>query len=354
MKKITRNILTGAILYITLLFAGCGNKWEISNPYETVDLANHGRYKANLHTHTTRSDGRLNPHTVVDIYHSLGYNILAITDHNEVTYPWTDFSSMNVSNTSLTRMANDPESMPENFIYENRDPQELGMVAIQSNELSRHHHIGSFFNDHNGTIEVQESLDALVEKNGISMMYHPGRYDFDLDWYLGFYDKYDHLVGMEIYNQGDRYPNDRNLWDNVLSKTMPHRAVWGYSNDDMHSASHIGRNWNVFYLPELSTDWLRRGMTEGLFTWVYAPNGHDGALPAEIHSVQVKPNKGTISISTSGYDSIHWISAGEIIHRGNTIKLNQLENDPIYVRAVLFGKDETVVGTQPFGTKRSN
>lgn len=40
------------------------------------------RYKANLHCHTTISDGRKTPEEVKEIYKSLGYSIVAFTDHN--------------------------------------------------------------------------------------------------------------------------------------------------------------------------------------------------------------------------------------------------------------------------------
>ena len=39
---------------------------------------------------------------------------------------------------------------------------------------------------------------------------------------------------------------------------MPDRPAWGYSDDDMHVASHLGRNWNVMILPGLSHEDLRR------------------------------------------------------------------------------------------------
>ena len=38
-------------------------------------------YKANLHSHTTISDGRLTPKEVKEAYNSRGYQILAVTDH---------------------------------------------------------------------------------------------------------------------------------------------------------------------------------------------------------------------------------------------------------------------------------
>ena len=43
-------------------------------------------FKANLHTHTTVSDGRLTPQEVKDAYKARGYQIIAFTDH-EVCIP---------------------------------------------------------------------------------------------------------------------------------------------------------------------------------------------------------------------------------------------------------------------------
>lgn len=38
-------------------------------------------YKANLHCHTTLSDGRLTPEQVKEIYRQKGYQIIAFIDH---------------------------------------------------------------------------------------------------------------------------------------------------------------------------------------------------------------------------------------------------------------------------------
>jgi hypothetical protein len=347
-----------ACLTITVLLAGCNQKWEITNPYDSVDWSAHNQYKANFHTHTTRSDGRLNPHKVIDRYHQLGYDILAITDHNEVTYPWIAFAEMEESGTSRNRMESVPETMPENFMYENRDPVVLGMISIQANELSRHHHMGSFFNDHNGTTTVLESLEATAVKDGITMLYHPGRYQgsdpqsFNLKWYADLYENYDHLFGMEVYNQGDRYPGDRKLWDSVLTVTMPDRPVWGFSNDDMHTEPNIGRNWNMLILPELNHEQVRLGMENGLSYFIYAPGGHVGPQPPVIKSVRTNNRKGTIEIRAAGYDSVVWISGGEALHQGSTFNINDVEESIPYVRAKLYGPGETVAGTQPFGIKK--
>ena len=49
-------------------------------------------YRGNLHTHSTRSDGRLTPEAVCRFYRDVGYDFLAITDHfmDRFHYPITD------------------------------------------------------------------------------------------------------------------------------------------------------------------------------------------------------------------------------------------------------------------------
>ncbi len=44
-------------------------------------------YRANLHAHTTNSDGRKSPEECLQLYRGLGYDIVALTDHKKVTQP---------------------------------------------------------------------------------------------------------------------------------------------------------------------------------------------------------------------------------------------------------------------------
>ncbi|MFN8377938.1 MAG: CehA/McbA family metallohydrolase [Anaerolineae bacterium] len=45
-------------------------------------------YKGNLHTHSTRSDGRLSPEEVCAFYQRMGYHFLSLTDHFLEQYDW--------------------------------------------------------------------------------------------------------------------------------------------------------------------------------------------------------------------------------------------------------------------------
>jgi hypothetical protein len=60
-----------------------------------LPFAKPGRfYRGNLHTHSTRSDGRKSPEEVCRFYREMGYHFLAITDHfmDRYGYPITDTS----------------------------------------------------------------------------------------------------------------------------------------------------------------------------------------------------------------------------------------------------------------------
>jgi len=49
--------------------------------YMYIDRYGKTRYKINLHTHTTLTDGRATPAEVVKRYRSMGYDAIALTDH---------------------------------------------------------------------------------------------------------------------------------------------------------------------------------------------------------------------------------------------------------------------------------
>lgn len=62
----------------------------------TLPFGQPGRFfRGNLHTHSTRSDGRRSPEEVCRFYREMGYHFLAITDHfmERFGYPLTDTST---------------------------------------------------------------------------------------------------------------------------------------------------------------------------------------------------------------------------------------------------------------------
>ncbi|TFG95306.1 MAG: hypothetical protein E4H13_13600, partial [Calditrichales bacterium] len=90
-----------AMLLLSFLAACQPSLWQIDNPYSEVEWNEYGRYKANLHTHTSVGGTDSAPDSVVAGYRSLGYSVLTLSDHDtdgptQTTWPWSDFMSDSV------------------------------------------------------------------------------------------------------------------------------------------------------------------------------------------------------------------------------------------------------------------
>ena len=57
----------------------------LRNPFELPDSDGYEWVKGNLHSHTTNSDGRVDPQTRVDGYVGAGYDYLCLSDHRKIT-----------------------------------------------------------------------------------------------------------------------------------------------------------------------------------------------------------------------------------------------------------------------------
>ncbi len=310
-----------------------GRAYVYYNPYEDVDWETYEQYKANFHTHTNQSDGSFSPQVAIDRYYNAGYKILALTDHDgygydpDTTWPWTKW---------------------------NRDPDDFGMLAIQGNELSNTDHICSLFNDYGGPRSGQEelALQEVNERNGLAFMNHPGRYTRPVDWYANLYKKYykEPLIGMEVHNQGDRYPNDRQTWDRVNALVMPEVIVFGYSNDDMHNQNNLFKSYQFMLMKELTVEDLREAMLKGAFYFCYEPGGSGSEDPPvpRISSIEVTDNGTDIKITATTANSITWKTDKGIIANGDFIDLDDINIDGAkFVRAELTNEKGTTY-TQPF------
>ena len=348
------------------LFAG---QTRVHNPYEGIDWNSVALYDANFHTHTRLSDGVLDPHQAIDRYHALGYRILALTDHDShhdvdahgneawpyALYPWTEIATIFESiKDQVSRIWNQTWQQAANEPWQNRDPDSLNMIAVQGSEISRTHDIGSFFNDYaGGTSSEETAFEEIKARDGLSIFCHPGRYNYDVQWYVNFYEEYDHLIGMEVYNQRDRYPQDRALWDEVLYQLMPDRPVWGFANDDMHRPNdHLGWNRNVFPLEELNEANVRTAMEQGAF-YFYKPNVR-GASPS-LTIAEITATEEFINVAVNeDFEKIEWLtfnpltSQTEIINTGSKIFFNDLPPYATFIRAEVVG-DQGKLYTQPFG-----
>ena len=78
--------------YSTVAFAGdtdTGIDYTIINPYEDVNWLTYKQYRADLHNHTTASDGTDTLKDMLEQQYEYGFDIAAVTDHGVVDYGWT-------------------------------------------------------------------------------------------------------------------------------------------------------------------------------------------------------------------------------------------------------------------------
>lgn len=337
------------------------------NAYKDIDWSSTGRYKANFHTHTSQSfDTRFKTSEVVDLYKEAGYDILALTDHDANPYPWEHFDLFN------------PEA-------ESRDAESLGMLAVPGVELSKDNRntwdeaTGGNFNHHNDFFtgrkgqefaSLRESYAYTDAIGGLQIINHPGQY-WSLDktytpgeknspeWHAENFRLYPSLVGLEVYNQGNRRPNDRILWDQVLSLTMPARPVWGYSCDDTHTREQYFRNYEYMLMPSLDDDALKESMKSGSLYFSYEYTGSGEAKAPHVNYVALDEAHHTIRVSSDDADNIVWIYSTDIsdaskpatrrstvVGVGDTFDYTGYQGS--YVRPLLTnGYGETCL--QPFG-----
>lgn len=332
---------------------GTGEHVRIVNDPYAESVWDDGRQKANLHTHSTVSDGRFHPHNVIDMYHEDGYEILALSDHNRVTYPWTALPELSVS--SLTeRRIEDGELDPGPLRFESRNADSLGMVAITGNELSANHHKVSLFSDLEMTgSDDREEFEAIRGAGGLSFLAHPARYGLPPEWYLQLFNEFeDTLIGIEISNKTRPVPRDVKLWDMLLSARMPSSPVWGFVNDDMHRQSQFAFNRLEFALgaDPLTPDAIRTALTQGNF---YLSSLAYGALPPRIDRIEHNENEGSLTIHSADAEEIRWVSAyGAEVHTGPSIRYRDHDQVDLYLRAELVSASGGKTFTQPYSVVR--
>ena len=336
-KKLMTCFLTLFLLVINICGVQAGavpkDNYKIENPYSQINWQEVNQIKTNLHTHTNKKGGKDSIQDVVNKYAELGYGALAITDHDLLTFPW-----------------NDPIKGDAGVII----PK--GLNAIPGSEYSlKQHHINGWFIKSIGSVSNEEEVLSDIEKQGgISQFNHPGRYNKGVDWYVDMCNKYKSVVGLEVINRNDRYPNDRQLWDDILTKIIDKRNVFGLANSDSHKTKDIDTSYNVILIDgEYSEEKMKNALKTGQFYFssrICKENdrkSNKDVNPPIITSINVDNENSTIAINGENIKSIDWIGAnGKHISSGQSFEVNKNVSTP-YIRAVIKG-DGGVTFTQPF------
>lgn len=384
MKKLFKLVaITLSLLIITApLGVAAGNvvasqkRYEITSPYELIDWDAWKAYKAQLHCHTTASDGYLKVDESVQAHYDKGYDILAITDHGTLNRGWNIAPELipvlRLVKYERTQMA--PIVPLADDVYNsylngtaattNGTIRENGMIDVPlgielnfATPIADCHLTGYYAEYGQGLMGVfgdyETPAAGVNEAGGITMLSHIGEYvypDKDSENHVGkpideyyvnkfarlFLDNPGSAVGMGINSATDAHTRcDRILYDQILKKTIPNDVVpWGFTFSDSHDAESINFAYTMHYMPELSNDELRTSMENGTFFSVshysngFELNGmrempeyieeevdHESNDTPMVTRVEIDEKNDTITIWGENFDTITWVADGNVIER---------------------------------------
>lgn len=247
------------------------------------------QYRANLHCHSTLSDGSLPPEELIRAYREAGYSILAITDH-EATYdhsaasgpdflmltgyevyirPTPDYAIDRYGpETHLNLLAREPHNTtliafdPKACKYM---PHETAALRKKAGDLGPRRYSREY---------VQAVIDAARENGYLVTYNHPGWSQEDPEDVMA----YDGYFSLEIFNTGSMRGNglehNQALYDRMLRRG---KFVYCHGADDNHNHRPFGTplcdsfgSWTMVLAEELTYPAVIRALEEGRF---YASTG---------------------------------------------------------------------------------
>ncbi|NLO85032.1 MAG: hypothetical protein GX096_06370 [Clostridiales bacterium] len=205
-------------------------------------------FKGNLHCHSTRSDGKLDPDEVIKTYQDLGYDFLSITDHRILSEP--------------ANMQGDMLMIPGIEMDFMLPGEALHIIGIG---------LHSTFVPSDHLYSPQECINQIRACGGRAILAHPA-------WSLNSTTTLcalRNLSAAEIYNSISNTPwngrraDSSNLLDIAAAHGSPYQFV---ASDDSHFyTGEAGRGSTMVQADDLSQESILRAMDKGTFYCTQGP-----------------------------------------------------------------------------------
>ncbi len=275
-------------------------------------------YKANLHCHSTISDGWLTPEQLRDAYKARGYSVLAITDHelmaDHTALSTPDFLLLNGYEVYVKERLDDPRFAKNchlNLIA--KDPRQNKMICVDpayirygekngltAEELPR---VGDMCHRRYGPRCVNCMIKTANE-NGYLVAYNHPSWSFESIQELS---QCDGMYAMEVHNTGttlEGFPgDDARVYDQLLRQG---KRLYCLANDDNHNKypltsprSDSFGGFNMIKANELTYGAIIAALEQGHF---YASQGPE--------ITELYAQDGKIFITCSDARRIHMVTGG--------------------------------------------
>ena len=233
------------------------------------DVNGYTVYKADLHTHTMFSDGRVTPEWRVDEAWMDGLDVVAITDHIE-NRPYVVRIPKYLDGVEVKVEKEKDIAVDLNASVKLAQVQakKLNMLLVPGSEISRPYktvgHLNALFTTDNNAIPAKDPLQALrnAKAQGALVQFnHPGtgRTSLDLtEFEINAY-KEGLIDGIEIFNNNGFYPK---AIDRALEK-----GLFMSANSDVHVTTDIAyagaclpRNMTLILAKEKTLDAMKEAL----------------------------------------------------------------------------------------------
>lgn len=235
-------------------------------------------YRANLHTHSTTSDGEFTPSEVMKLYADEGYDVMCITDHSKT-----------------------------NHIAE-IDAQ--GMLLLSGVEL--HPFGGRIHRSHLLCIDIPEDFDIEISRTGVegdnrmqqvidAVNAAGGLCYFAHPYWCGFRSEeiaaLRGLAGIEVYNTSTRYIGrayNMQIWDELCDMGLRFPAL---AVDDVHHPHDLFRGWSVICCEERTREGVVSALRSGSFYSTQGPQFKRISFVDGVFEAEFTPATSVIGIS---------------------------------------------------------
>ncbi len=217
--------------------------------------------KAQLHVHTRRSDGRMEPEEVLARYRDAGYTFVCLTDHDVVTRCETlngpDFLAIPGVEETVVR----------------------GMYPLGP-------HLSRIFVDRalrRGT--PQERLETTRHEGGVAVLNHLS-WKGNLwtgEWPLGVMRRLRGSFLVEVVNPHSDTEEDLRRWADLLQTRPREDSVGAVAGDDAHSPAQIDRAWIMVQTERVSAEELRAALHRRAFYATTGPLVELGVVDGAVH-----------------------------------------------------------------------
>ena len=318
-------------------------------------------FKANLHTHTTISDGKLTREEVKEAYKALGYQILCLTDHNTTA----NHSDMNDEDLLMLTGVEINVNAPNKSAVGGKT-YHLNLIAKKPDntwspsKVFRKFPEAAQYEDKMQCEEMDlqyapDAINAMIAKaneKGFLVMYnHP-------TWSCQNYTDYAPLKGlwgMELRNSEccllGHNENNFRVYKDLL--TLGNR-IFPLGTDDMHSPRALGQSWIMVGTSDLNYDNVIKALENGDFYMSCGPEITELTIEGDVLKVTCSDAQ-RINLETYGRMAKVVLAANEPLQEA-AFNLSsffaKVDDDPdAFIYVTVTAPDGTYATTRPYYLK---